>query len=223
MISQIVLRRSIMAAATGCIYDSTRGFAIHTWTGKSFYANDIRPEDICVEDIAHGLSMTCRYGGQSDYFYSVAQHSVHCYDMAVSQGLSQEFLKEALLHDAVEAYLGDFPRPWKMAIPLFSEFEHMVEAQLHPILGIPVNKSDEIRFIDETMLATETPLMFQEHGMYKRVDGKFVYSGDDEIIAGLPERLDWVYMGYWEPKAAEEFFLSVWDEISQAKTTGVAA
>jgi len=213
-----------MAAATGCIYDKDRGFAIHTWTGKALYANDIRAEDICIEDIAHGLAMTCRYGGQADQFYSVAQHSVHCYDMAVSQGLSQELLKEALLHDAVEAYLGDFPRPWKMAIPSLSEFETMVESQIHPILGIPVHKSDEVRFIDETMLATEMPLLFQEHGTYINIGGELVYTGDATITAGLPERLDWDHMSFWEPKAAERRFLAAYNELeSKYTTTGVAA
>jgi len=196
-----------MAEASGCIHDSIRGYAIHTWTGKAFHAKDIKPEDVCIEDIAHGLSLTCRYAGQADKFYSVAQHSFYCYEMAVKQGLSTELIKEALLHDAVEAYLGDFPRPWKMAIPLFSDFEYMVEKQVNPILGIPVNKSKEIKFIDETMLATETPLLFLKNGTYTKEGNEYIYHGDAEIASGLPQRLNWNILPSWEPRHAEDMFL----------------
>jgi hypothetical protein len=170
---------------------------------------------VCIEDIAHGLAMTSRYGGQADKFYSVAQHSVYCYDMANQQGLSSELIKESLLHDSVEAYLGaDFPRPWKMAVPALSEFEFMLESQLNPILGIPLHKSPEIKFIDETMLATEMPLLFQDHGAYVEVNGEFVYTGDADIAAGLPERLDWDSMPSWSPETAERRFLDVWETVN---------
>jgi hypothetical protein len=204
-----------MAQSSGCILHPTRGYGIHTWTGKAFYAKDVRPEDVCIEDIAHGLSMTSRYGGQADKFYSVAQHSVYCYDMAVRQELPNHLLKEAILHDSVEAYLGaDIPRPWKMAIPALSDFEFMIENQLNPILGIPVQKSPEIKFIDETMLATEMPLLFQDHGAYVEINGEFVYTGDADIATGLPDRLDWDHMTSWPPEAAERRFLDVWETVN---------
>ena len=77
-----------------------------TYTGKKFFPFDPRPEQICIEDIAHGLSMLCRFSGQCPYFYSVAEHSiyvVHC--------LPDNLQLEGLLHDASEAYLADLPRP----------------------------------------------------------------------------------------------------------------
>ena len=200
-----------MAEASGCIYDSDRGYAIHTWTGKAFYPQNIRPEDVDIRDIAHGLSMICRYGGQADFRYSVGQHSYYCWQMA-----APEDKREALLHDAVEAYLGvDFPRPYKMMIPALSEFEHMIERQLHPILGIAVKKSAAVKFIDETMLATEMPLLFQTHGAYIWHEDRFVYTGDQAIMDGLPPRLDWDSMPSWSPEYAEAMFLDAYESLDK--------
>ena len=42
---------------------------IMTFTGKRFYYLDIKPDDICIEDIAHALSNTCRYNGHCKQFY----------------------------------------------------------------------------------------------------------------------------------------------------------
>lgn len=203
-----------MARSAGCIFDDDRGYAIHTWTGRAFFPQDIKPEDVTIEDIAHGLAMTCRYGGQCDFYYSVAQHSVYCWHMAKDMNLSPALEREALLHDAVEAYLGaDFPRPYKMMVPALAEFEETIERQLNPIIGIPVKKSREIKFIDETMLATEMPLLFQDHGAYKKTKESFVYTGTDPIEDGLPERLPWDSMMSWSPEYAEMMFLDAWEEI----------
>lgn len=205
-----------MADSTGCIYDADRGFAIHTWSARAFFPYDIRPEDISIEDIAHGLSMTCRYGGQCDFYYSVSQHSVYCWQLAKDFNHPPHLEREALLHDAVEAYLGaDFPRPYKMMLPALAEFEKVIERQLNPLLGIPIKKSPEVRFIDETMLATEMPLLFRTHGAYTWSDDldDFIYTGDDTVQSGLPPRLPWDDMPSWSPEYAEERFLDAWDEI----------
>lgn len=69
---------------------------------------------IYTKDIAQGLSLTCRWGGQIDYFYSVAQHSVLLYDVMRRDFPDEhEWALWALLHDASEAYIGDVPRPFK--------------------------------------------------------------------------------------------------------------
>lgn len=49
---------------------------IQTYTGKKFYPLDPRPEDICIEDIAHALSNTCRYNGHSRTFYCVTPETL---------------------------------------------------------------------------------------------------------------------------------------------------
>src|SRR5271165_4859950 len=81
---------------------------IQTYTGKKFFPMDPKPEDICIEDIAHSLSMICRFTGHSREFYSVAQHSVY-----VSELCSEQWMLHGLLHDAEEAYTNDLARPIK--------------------------------------------------------------------------------------------------------------
>lgn len=84
---------------------------ISTYSGKVIDVNNPKPEDICIEDIAHALSLLCRFNGQCDFHYSVAQHSV-----LVMHQVSYEIKLEALLHDAAEAYVGDLSTPVKMVL-----------------------------------------------------------------------------------------------------------
>lgn len=92
--------------------------SIRTFTGKSFDLRDIKPESICIEDIAHGLSNTARFGGHLPKMFNVAQHSVN-----VASGCSRKYKLAALLHDASEAYIGDLPSPFKKMMPEYQKIE----------------------------------------------------------------------------------------------------
>lgn len=76
--------------------------------------------DIDVMDIAHSLSMQCRYAGHVPSFYSVAEHCcVAVQLMANERGLNIDTLRgdklarSILMHDADEAYLQDLVSPVK--------------------------------------------------------------------------------------------------------------
>ena len=71
-----------------------RGEWIQTFSGGRFWPLDPRPEDVYIGDIAHALSMKCRYAGHTTFFYSVAEHSVH-----VCRHAPAEHKLWALLHD----------------------------------------------------------------------------------------------------------------------------
>lgn len=84
---------------------------MQTYTGKAFFPLDPSPEDLDIHDIAFGLARCCRFAGQVQRFYSVAEHSVH-----VSFECSPRHALEGLMHDAAEAYVGDITRPVKLAL-----------------------------------------------------------------------------------------------------------
>ena len=61
---------------------------IKTYTG--IIMDPIKPEEklICIEGIAHALSMLCRANGHFKTFYSVAQHSINCMKEAAGKWCS---------------------------------------------------------------------------------------------------------------------------------------
>jgi uncharacterized protein len=91
---------------------------LQTYTGKRYDVAQPLPSSIDVRDIAHHLSLLCRYAGATKRFYSVAEHSVH-----VAKLVPAKHALTALLHDATEAYLCDLPRPVKAFIPGYKALE----------------------------------------------------------------------------------------------------
>jgi len=84
---------------------------IQTYTGKRFDLLDPEPIMVCIEDIAHHLSIENRWHGATKIPISVAYHSI-----LVCERLPNELKLEGLLHDAEEAYYKDFANPWKRLI-----------------------------------------------------------------------------------------------------------
>lgn len=139
---------------------------ITTASGTKFWPLDPRPEDVKIEDIAHALSNTCRFGGHCREFYSVAQH---CCLMVKHASPRAQIV--ALLHDAAEAYIGDIVTGVKRQLRVccryavgqeeFKEVESRLlcvigEALKVPELGGGIESSwIEVDELDKRMLATE--------------------------------------------------------------------
>jgi hypothetical protein len=94
---------------------------MQTYTGKKFDLLNPRVEDVDIIDIAHSLSMQCRYNGHTLKFYSVAEHCVH-----VANALPYNLRLAGLLHDAAEAYVGDCISPLKNLLPYFKGIEDRI-------------------------------------------------------------------------------------------------
>jgi len=123
---------------------------IQTFSGKQFWPLEPKPEDVHIEDIAHSLSMRCRFNGHCIAFYSIAQHSV-----LVSKLTPKRLAVWGLLHDAGEAYLPDMPRPIKQFISGFNEIENRIMMAIAEALRLPWPMPEEINQADEIALATE--------------------------------------------------------------------
>jgi hypothetical protein len=123
---------------------------IRTFTGIYMNVFDPTPEMICIEDIAHALSNQCRFGGHLPKFYSVAQHSVGCYQIA-----PKEYKLQALLHDASEAYLLDIPRPIKQGLSNYKEIEDRLMNLIAEKFGFNYPLDKFVKHIDEEMLRFE--------------------------------------------------------------------
>lgn len=85
---------------------------IETHSGRFYDYLEPRPDQVCIEDIAHALSLTTRFGGHASRFYSVAEHSCLVRQLVIEAGCPELGLA-ALLHDGHEAYTGDIPTPLK--------------------------------------------------------------------------------------------------------------
>ncbi|KKM07785.1 hypothetical protein LCGC14_1730500, partial [marine sediment metagenome] len=86
-----------------------------TYSGRKISILYPGVEDINIEDIAHALSLQCRYNGHCNKFYSVAEHSILAARMFKARyGIKFEcdFIY-TLMHDAAEAYVGDLISPVK--------------------------------------------------------------------------------------------------------------
>ena len=92
-----------------------------TFLGDEIDLENIQPSEINIIDIAHPLSMQCRYCGNGIKFYSVAEHCI-----LVARMVKPEFKKLALLHDASEAYMGDLIAPMKMDCSEYLRIEKIV-------------------------------------------------------------------------------------------------
>lgn len=130
---------------------------IQTYTRKRFEIDRPAAEMICIEDIAHGLANVCRFSGQCDRFYSVAQHS-----WIVSKCCNPWDALWGLLHDAAEAYIGDLTRPLKELLPEYSQIERRIEmviATRFNLIGRDPNEfcrmRERVKRWDDVVLATE--------------------------------------------------------------------
>lgn len=82
---------------------------ITTLNGGGWYPMRKDPGEPDLEEIAHGLAHTFRYGGQTQPGITVAEHCVLVADLieALWPQLRPKYALAGLFHDTVEAYLHD--------------------------------------------------------------------------------------------------------------------
>lgn len=168
-----------------------------TRSGKRFYPCDPHPDDIDIEDIAVGLSAQYRFAGQTGTLLTVAEHSVWC-----SRYADLEFKLEALLHDAVEAYISDIPSPAKRALPDFCAMEDAIWAKAVAVkYDLPVTMSEAVHLVDQRMMVTEAAQV-----MFLPKDGATWWTDDQ-----WPPPYQYHKVSGWAPRIAEVKFLKEFD------------
>jgi hypothetical protein len=123
---------------------------IQAHSGEYIDLMDPSTAKFLIEDIAHGLANTCRFGGQCSPFYSVAQHCVH-----VSLLVPPRYARGGLMHDASEAYVGDVQSPLKDLLRDYQYIEDDVQFQIWIQHGGQGRNHPEIKKADLIALATE--------------------------------------------------------------------
>lgn len=169
-----------------------KGDWIQTYTGRSFWPLDPRASEVNIADIAHSLSMQCRYAGHCIRFYSVAEHSV-----LLAKHVSADNRLWALLHDASEAYLIDVPRPIKHSLGGYKDIESAVMTTVAEAYGLRGAMPAEVHDADIRICVDEKAQNMSAGPMWG-IDGL------DPIG---------VQLQFWPPAEAEAAFLDTFAEI----------
>jgi len=140
-------------------------------SGILFTPFDPCPDLIKIEDVAHGLACTNRFGGHLAEPYNVAHHCLIVSDLCPEQPLG------ALLHEVAEALsgLGDVCGPTKR----------------HPSLRDPI-KALEHGIEDAASVRFGLPLGFASAAPVKRAD-LLTYAWEDRDLRGATDDDEWVH------------------------------
>ena len=184
--------------------DERRGDWMQTYTGRKFWPLDPREEDIDPADIAHALSLICRFGGHARRFYSVAEHCV-----LLSYAVAPEHALWALLHDAAEAYVGDMVRPLKRSMPDYRDAEDAVLMSIALRFGLPWDVKNPHRFPAEVADA-DNRILRNERGALLTPTGHY-WPTDD--LEPLP-----IQIVGWQPEFAEVCYLDRLLELLDGRT-----
>lgn len=141
-----------------------------TWAGKNIDILNLKEEDFCLEDIAHGLATYKRFGAALalNQTYNVANHSVLMAEYVLDTEDKIEAARYALMHDAAEAYLGDMPSPFKKYLPDYIKLEAKFLALIFKKYHIDNNYKKLIKEIDVRIRLDEVlGLKPKEYNFYR--------------------------------------------------------
>ena len=173
---------------------------MQTYTGKAYWPCDPRPQEIDIRDIAHHLSLLCRYTGACRRFYSVAEHSV-----IVSCLVPLEDALHGLLHDATEAYIGDLNRPVKHGpgMAAYRDIEARNWRAITDRFGIPSAMPTSVERADNDMLFHEQAALMAPAPIDWGMGALPPQGLRPDLIVG------------WGPEEAEEVFLRRFEELNR--------
>lgn len=196
-------------------------YMVETFTGRFVDTKTPDHRDICIEDIAHALANTCRFGGHCRTFYSVAEHAV-VVSRRLEQKMDSRILSFAgLHHDDAEAYLGDIPRPMKGL--LGQAYKRMTQrmdlaifrgvlngAGVHGFTADDIHR-ESVKTADNWALLLEARFLLPSRGVNWTAAQKdhWGVTLDDSRRVRTPD----YWYGGLKPELAEEYFLQRHEEL----------
>jgi len=191
---------------------------MQTFTGKKIDIMNPKPEAVDIQDIAHALSMICRFGGHCRDFYSVAEHSLLVERLGTRSNrgtmnwTTQQM--EFLLHDAAEAYVGDTITPIKNGIRETSSQPLSILDSLENSWALAIGKafglgcrltrsSSIVKEFDDQALSHEIVTLFYPVQSSWRNKKRF------------PFPLDLIVVNCWSPAEARRRFLVRFQELHE--------
>ena len=204
--------------------DEFSGIWIQTFTGKKFnpLAPWETPDGFDIIDVAHALSMQCRYSGHVHRHYSVCEHAIRV--AIVMESIDQKNADWGLSHDDSEAYLVDLASPIKRVMPIYKNAENILMHWICEKLGLCTEEPPMVKIADKFMLAVES----------RDLLGPLIPGWGHKCFEGTPEEWierhkleelweeskEWDLMGgrfIWTPQYAKERFLEEYDRLFNQK------
>jgi hypothetical protein len=187
-------------------------FWYQTYTGIRFDLAEPTPEMVEIVDVAHHLSLLCRFNGAVRSFYSVAEHCVRA-----SFHVDKRYALRALLHDATEDLrrrpLKHLLRHCSMASQRSMSGYDMIEESIWKAIQARFGLEEDpaadeaVKVADNRMLATERrallsppPDLWASLGDAQQGGGDRVEPYDDDLLG-------------WGPIAAEREYLARFSEL----------
>lgn len=164
---------------------------LDTFSGRRLNPLLIMPGDVVIEDLAHALALVNRFGGQSRFPISVAQHSVLV--SLLCEGTPDDLA--GLLHDGSEAYLGDMTKWLKMTPEMepYRTAEARAQDSVFVAFNIPVRSFPTVEWADRMAVRYEFELAFGR-GQVDEGYGMLGW-GEYETVKRIAAR--WPYL--WRP------------------------
>lgn len=163
------------------------------------------PEVVNIVDIAHALSMNCRFNGHVNRFYSVAEHCVHVANIVLRATRDPVMALAGLLHDASEAYIADLASPIKKQMSGYKEVEEGLQKVIYSKYDLPWPEPAVIKEVDLRMLVTEARDLMPPSWLVRHWDKYQALPYQDLHIPG------------WSWDVAKTRYLIKFDELVRAR------
>lgn len=185
-----------------------------TYSGHVIDLAFLARNSVSLEDVAHSLGFQCRFNGHTSRFYSVAEHSIVLRDLLAGESEVQNLNRRmaALLHDAVECYLGDITRPVREHLFIGASFEGTISRIVLESFGLPYTAfDDELKVMDSDLCIVEGALFIG--GMYWSRAYYSLIRQKPEFVERATAILNTHNGTMWEdPKSIAEYFYKVLEE-----------